>query len=455
MTLLRTPVTALDHDLSSAASEAAVGILEAALLAVDPAQAVRRSVSRRGRVLNVGPRRYDLDSFEHVYVVGAGKASASMAVAVEDILGERISGGYVNVKDGYTAPTQSIVLHEAAHPLPDQRGVAGSKQIAALLRSTGPQDLVLCLLSGGGSALMTLPVEGVSLSELESLTQTLLRCGATINEINAIRKHVSQLKGGRLAVLAQPAQVVSLLVSDVIGNPLDVIASGPTSPDPTTYAQAHAVLEKYDLVPQAPRAVLQHLQQGVDGQIPETAKEGDAVFQRTQNLIVASNEHAAQAALKQATQAGLNALLLSTFVEGEAREVAKVLASLAREIAHSGHPVPRPACIIAGGETTVTVRGDGLGGRNQELALAAAPYLADLENVALVALGTDGTDGPTDAAGAIATGATIRRAERRGLCATSSLVENDSYHFFQAIGDLIITGPTNTNVNDLVCVFAF
>jgi hydroxypyruvate reductase len=302
---------------------------------------------------------------------------------------------------------------------------------------------------------MALPVPGVTLEDLELLTQSLLRCGATINEINAIRKHLSQVKGGQLARLAQPAQVISLIVSDVIGNPLDVIASGPTCPDTTTYADAYAVLERYHLVETLPAAVVQHLKLGTRGEWPETAKADDKAFQRTQNLIIASNEHAALAGMARARQFGFSTMLLSTFVEGEAREVAKVMAAIAREMDRSGQPLPRPACVVAGGETTVTVRGTGLGGRNQEMALAAAPFLNGLENVALVALGTDGTDGPTNAAGAIATGRTAQRASNRSLSILRHLDENDSYHFFQALGDLIVTGPTNTNVNDLIFVFAF
>jgi glycerate 2-kinase len=298
-------------------------------------------------------------------------------------------------------------------------------------------------------------VDGITLGDMEALTKALLGCGATINEMNAIRKHLSQIKGGQLARLAHPAPVISLILSDVIGSPLDVIASGPTSPDPTTFAEALALLQKYDLVEHVPSSIVQHLQQGTLAEVPETPKAEDSVFEHTQNVVIASNEHAAQAACDRAHDLGLNTLLLSTFVEGEAREVAKVLAAVAREIDHSARPLPRPACIVAGGETTVTIRGTGLGGRNQELALAAAPLLAGLDNAAIVSLGTDGTDGPTDAAGAISTGSTASRAAAQGLSIGRSLADNDAYHFFQSLGDLIITGPTNTNVNDLIFVFAF
>ena len=455
MALSLSPVRALDEDLPVHAKECILGVMEAALLAVDPAEAVKRCLVLDGDSLAVGSIAYDLAEYEHIYVVGAGKASAAMACALEDILGERITTGWINVKDGYTAPTRAITLHEASHPFPDSRGVEGSQRIVSVLRETGPRDLVFCLISGGGSALLVLPAEGIALEDIESLTQSLLRSGATISEINAVRKHLSQVKGGYLSRLAHPARVISLIVSDVIGNPLDVIASGPTTPDPTTFSDAYAVLLKYDLVSEVPVAIAHHLQQGMEGRIPETPKADDAIFARTLNVIVASNRVAARATLEKARGFGLNTLLFSTFVEGEAREVAKVFAAVAREIDHSGQPLARPACIIAGGETTVTVKGRGLGGRSQELALAAAPLVAGLDNVAIVALGTDGTDGPTDAAGALCTGRTTRRASQEGLSVAGYLADNDAYHYFQALGDLLITGPTNTNVNDLIFVFVF
>jgi glycerate 2-kinase len=450
------PITALATDLPETAEAGTLAIIRAALEAADPAEAIQRMLVLRANTLHVGTQSYDLRTCEHICVVGAGKASGTMAAALEDILGERITAGWINVKDGYTAPAQCITIHEAGHPLPDARSVAGSAQIASLVQQAGERDLVIALISGGGSALMTLPVAGISLSDIEQLTQALLRCGATINEMNTIRKHIEQLKGGQLARLAHPAQVVALVLSDVIGSPLDVIASGPTSPDPTTFADAYAVLEKYELVQNVPSSIIQHLRQGMANRVPETPKaQATEIWQRTQNIVIASNEHAAAAAVQQARRLGFNTLLLSTFVEGEAREVGKVLAAVAKEVAHSGAPLRRPACLVAGGETTVTVRGHGLGGRNQELALAAALSIAGLEDVAILSLGTDGTDGPTDAAGAIATGHTTARATEKGLQPLTYLADNDAYHFFQPLGDLVFTGPTNTNVNDLMFIFAF
>ncbi len=435
--------------------EQALTILSAALEAVDPAKAIRRQVSLSDQTLGIGERTYDLGRYRHIYVIGGGKASGSMAQAIEQVLGRRVTGGLVNVKYGYGVETEVVRLNEAGHPLPDAAGVVGTQQMAELARQATDEDLVICLISGGGSALMTLPVEGITLADVKSLTDALLRCGATINEINAVRKHLSQIKGGNLTRLSHPAEIVSLILSDVVGNPLDVIASGPTVPDTSTFADAYGVIEKYGLLEELPRPIVERLRQGAEGLIAETPKERDATFTRTHNLIIASNEVAADAATTKAEELGFHTLLLSTFVEGEAKEVARVFAAVAKEILHSGRPAPRPACVVAGGETTVTVRGSGLGGRNQEMALSAALEIAGLEEVMIIPLATDGTDGPTDAAGAIADGFTLRRAHEAGLSATHYLADNDSYHFFRQLGDLLISGPTNTNVNDLTLIFVF
>jgi len=432
-----------------------VQVLQAALAAVDPAEAVRRYLRCQEGVLEVAGQRYPLEGYKHIYVVGAGKAGAPMAQAVEEVLGERITAGQVNVKYGYTLPTRFISLQEAGHPIPDEAGVAGSRRIAQLLEQAGAEDLVICLISGGGSALMTLPVEGISLEEMKILTDALLRVGATINEINAIRKHLDALKGGKLARLAYPAHVVSLILSDVVGNPLDVIASGPTVPDRSTFREAYGLLERYDLLEKVPSSIVEYLRRGAHGEIPDTPKEGDPIFAHTQNVIVASNDIAAEAALQEARERGFHALLLSTYVEGEAREVGKVLAALAKEEATFSRPVPKPACLVLGGETTVTVKGKGKGGRNQEMALSAAISIEGFEDVMIVCLATDGTDGPTDASGALADGKTVPRARERGLDPWMYLENNDSYSFFATLQDLLMTGPTNTNVNDLAFVFVW
>jgi len=434
-------------------------ILSAALAAVDPAQAVRQNVRLEEDNLQIGQRSYDLSGYKRIFVAGGGKAGSPMIAAIEETLGQRITAGLVNVKHGYLPPeaadVQRVEIVEAGHPTPDEAGRRGAERMVEMLSDLTEKDLVICLISGGGSALMTLPQPTISLADVQALTGALLRCGATINEINAVRKHISRIKGGQLARLIHPAQAVSLILSDVVGNPLDVIASGPTVPDTTTFAQAYGVLEKYRLLDKVPASIVEHLEAGVAGKIAETPKEGDAVFATVYNLIVGSNEIAAQAALNRARESGLNTQLLSTYVEGEAREVAKVLAALAKEMAKSGQPIPRPGCLVVGGETTVTITGEGKGGRNQEMALAAALAIQGWEDVMVVTLATDGTDGPTDAAGGVATGGTVAWARELGLDPEEYLANNDSYHFLEALGELIVTGPTNTNVNDLAFVFAF
>lgn len=427
----------------------ALKIFRAALDAADPVAAVLRHVCVSQDTLIVGRRRYRLDSFRNIYVVGAGKASAAMAQAVEKLLGRRITGGLINVKYGHTGPLRRIELNECGHPVPDEAGVRGARRIAALLESAGKDDLVLCLISGGGSALLPSPAPPLTLAQKQEATRLLLACGANIHEINALRKHISTLKGGQLARLAQPATVISLLLSDVIGDDLDVIASGPTAPDASTFATARAVLEKYDLLDKVPAAVRERIEQGVAGQIEETPKSGDPIFQRVQNLVVGSNALAVEAAAAKARDLGLRPLILSTRIEGETREIARMHAAIAKEALLSSRPVRPPACLISGGETTVTIRGDGLGGRNQEFVLAAALDLAGYRGVVVLSGGTDGTDGPTDAAGALADGSTVARAEALGLRPQEFLARNDSYRFFDALGDLLKTGPTKTNVMDV------
>ncbi len=435
--------------------ELAWRIMRAALAAVDPAQAVRNAVRLEGDRLRVGGHEYDLRRYRRVFVVGAGKASAPMARALEELLGDRLTAGLVNVKYGYTDQTRRIRLHEAGHPLPDEQGLAGTREIVRLLEQAGEGDLVLCVISGGGSALMMLPEEGITLADYQALTEALLRSGATINEINTIRKHIERVKGGRLAQLAAPAEIAALILSDVVGNPLDFIASGPTVPDTTTFADALAVLRRFDLVDRVPAAVVRWLERGARGEVPETPKPGDPLFARVATVVVGSNDIAAEAALAEARSLGFRAHLLTTFLEGEAREAGKFAAALAKELVLRGRPEPPPACLILGGETTVTVRGHGKGGRNQELALAAALAMPGLERALVAALATDGSDGPTDAAGGMVDGHTLERATAKGLDARAALAENDSYTVLEAIGDLLVTGPTNTNVNDLLFIFSF
>ena len=446
----------LEHPLR----DSALAIFHAALDAADPRAAVRRAVQRDGAVLRVGARAYDL-TLGRVFVVGFGKASAAMAQQIEDICGDtlRVARGAVSVKYGHVAPLRKIELHQAGHPLPDANSLRATERILDVLGEARADDLVICLVSGGGSALLELPVADVSLDDLRATTDALLRSGATINEMNAIRKHLSQVKGGQLARRANRrsrdpqrggAHIVSLILSDVIGSPIDTIASGPTAPDSSTFADALDVIERRGVRDHLPSNIVAHIERGARGEIADTPKEDDPIFARVQNVIVADNAIACDAALQAARERGFNALLLSSFMQGEAREVAKVLAAIAQEIARSNRPAARPACVIAGGETTVTVRGSGTGGRCQELALAAAVEIAGIDNIVILAGGTDGTDGPTDAAGALVDGTTLARAARRGLDAREFLSNNDAYHFFQSLDDLIITGPTNTNVNDVM-----
>jgi hydroxypyruvate reductase len=432
-------------------------LTQAALEAVDPAQAVREAVQKEGSHLSIAGAEYDLDRFERVFVLGGGKAGAPMAQALAEILGAKLTAGWINVKEGHLvdAPLpKTLTIHEAGHPIPNAAGQLGAQRILELAGEAGAQDLVFCLISGGGSALLPLPVEGITLADLQALTDALLRCGATINEINAVRKHCSQIKGGQLARAASPAPIVSLLLSDVVGNPLDVIASGPTVPDTDTFDDAYAVLCKYDIVNDVPQNIVTRIRAGMAGDLPDTPKLGDAIFGRVQNVVVGSNAIAAQAAQGAAQEMGFNTLLLSTYIEGEASQVAQVAAAIAKSLMVEGWPLPRPACVIAGGETTVTVRGSGKGGRNQELALAAALALEGWQGVTVFTLATDGTDGPTDAAGAVIDGETIARARQLDMSAADFLARNDSYSFFDRLGDLIRTGPTNTNVNDLLFILA-
>jgi glycerate 2-kinase len=434
-----------DGDLRSHARE----IFQAGLDAVEPRAAVTRHVGLHGDELCVAGRRYDLSGVDGVYVVGMGKASAVMALALEELLGDRIRGGVVSVKHGHGVPLGRIQVREASHPIPDDAGVRAASEMASLLKETGPRDLVFCVISGGGSALLPAPAEGLTLEDKREVTTRLLACGAAIQEINAVRKHLSRLKGGRLAQLAQPSTLVSLVLSDVVGDPLDAIASGPTVPDPTTFQHCLAILARYGLEGGIPGPALCLLTRGARGEVPETPKPGDPTFERTQTLIVGNNGLALHAAREKAEELGYNAVILSSALEGDTREVARDHAAIAREILATGRPVPRPACVLSGGETTVTMRGAGRGGRNQEFALAAALEVEGLEGVLIFSGATDGSDGPTDAAGAWADGSTVRRGRDVGLDAADMLRENDSYTFFQAVGDALLTGPTRTNVMDL------
>jgi len=377
------------------------------------------------------------------------------------VLWERISAGIIVTKGGGEQGGKGgggysqFTINYSSHPVPDERGVHVAGDIIELLATTTDNDLVICLISGGGSALLTSPAPGISLDDIQALTKALLGCGATINEVNTLRKHLSQVKGGQLARWAAPAQMATLILSDVIGDPLDVIASGPTVPDSSTFQDCWQILEMYQLTEGIPAKIREHLQAGLDDDIADTPKMGDPIFEKAHNIIVGNNLQAAQAAISQAQVEGFNTLLLTTSLQGEAKIIGQTMAAIAAQVVATGDPIPRPACIVAGGETTVTIRGQGLGGRNQELALGAVEGIAGLEDIIIIALATDGDDGPTDAAGAVVTGETLDRATLAGLNPIEFLSRNDAYNFFDPLGDLLKPGMTGTNVCDLTFIFAY
>jgi glycerate-2-kinase len=412
--------------------------------------AVDRAISKDGEKLVIGRRRYDLRRYERVVVLGAGKAAASMAQAVEQRLRSRLQSGVVVVKYGHAMPTKRIVVMEAGHPVPDRSGQKAAARVCAMAAELGRRDLLILLLSGGASSLLAAPVEGITLADKQRTTEKLLRCGASIRDINTVRKHLSRIKGGRLAELTE-ATVVTLVLSDVLGDDLSAVASGPTTPDPTTYHEAVAILKRYRIWRTVPPRVRQYLDRGRQGLLPETPKPGSSLFRRIHHHIVGNNAAAVTAVARAAREAGLRTLVLPAII-GEARDEGRRLGILAREIAGEGKLLQRPCCVIAGGETTVTVSGKGIGGRAQEFAAAAALEIAGLRNVWVAAIGTDGTDGPTDAAGAVVDGNTVARAQRLSVDFDRALKRHNIYPALKKLDQLIMTGPTGTNVNDLYLI---
>ena len=375
-----------------------------------------------------------------------------MAKALEEILGDRLTEGWITVKYDHGMPLKKVRVMEAGHPIPDEVGAASDPIHSGSPAGVHGRRLGSGCVLGRGERSFSCPPAPLELSEKQETTRLLLDCGATIFELNAIRKHLSVCKGGQLAKIAYPATLVSLFLSDVVGDTLDAIASGPTVPDSSTFADCLQIVERYALSEKLPPPVLKLLSDGARGLIEETPKAGDPVFQRVQNLIVGNNRSALLAAAQKAEQLGYNTLILSSFIQGEAREIAHAFAAIGKEIVASGHPVSPPACILAGGETTVTMCGGGKGGRNQELALAAALAIEGWPQIAILSAGTDGSDGPTDAAGAFADGGTCQRALQKGINPQAYLLNNDSYNFFKELEDLLITGPTRTNVMDVICL---
>ncbi len=436
-------------------------ITREAIHAVDPYHAIRKTCDLvdgrfciRDKVFQVaGENKEDGFSFDlsggRLYVVGAGKAAPRMAMAVEEVAGEAITEGLVVTKYGYLSPLRKIRQFEAGHPVPDKKGVQGAKAIERLLEKTRENDLVLVLISGGGSSLLPYPAEGVTLKDKQAVTELLLSCGATIQEMNTVRKHLSGIKGGHLARMASPATVMSLILSDVIGDDVSVIASGPTAPDDSTYQEALEILSRRGISDKVPPKVRARLEAGKDGKLPETPDSGDPVFKKAYFRFIGSNQIALEAAADEAKRLGYTPVILTNAACGEAREIAKYFAAIAKQAVRHHQPLPPPLCVLSGGEPTVTLRGKGKGGRNQEFALAAGLEVDGLENVLIASVGTDGSDGPTDAAGGYADGNLVREARKRGLDPRMFLSENNAYPFLDQTGYLIKTGPTGTNVMDI------
>jgi len=424
-----------------------IAILEAALASVEPAALMAAHVSVTENMLAVGEMSFPLEG-RCVWILAIGKAAVPMAQAAESILGlGRIADGIALTRAGQGAETGIVRVIESGHPLPE--GTEGADAVAALSARVNPKDLVLCLLSGGGSALLASPPAGVSIAELARTTKLLLHSGATIDEINTVRRHVSRLQGGQLMALLQPATVVTLILSDVLGDRLESIASGPTVPDPSSYADAYDVLHRYDLWEVLPESIRQHLLSGVAGNIPETPKSGVRPFDTAHTVLLGNNATAVDALCSAARSLGFDVHKQSAPLIGEARDVGSRLADQALSLASKA---TTKWALVAGGETTVTIRGDGLGGRNQEMALAASLWLEGIPGISLAALGTDGTDGPTEAAGALVDGQTVVLTRRRGLDPEAALAQNDSHELLDVTQDLLWTGPTRTNVADLVLV---
>jgi len=477
------PDRLLTYSLRQSPHGAAIShILSVALDAVDPGEAVRHFIERDGFTLHIGGKSFTLPQEGRIFIIAFGKASLAMAESLEGLLGSSLTGGFVISKHAARGTLGKLAVMEGGHPIPDERSLSAGRKVIDLLSGLCSHDLVFCLISGGGSAMMAAPVGGVTLSGLQSFTAALLASGAPIDGINLLRRHLDRLKGGGLARLASPARVISLILSDVVGDPLETIASGPTAPDPATCADALAVLDLYTAYTEntdfhgkkgrkipcssvrsvesvyhknhnikVPPSVLAALKSG-----HETLKPGDPLFERVDNFLVGSNLLAAQAALEQAEVEGFHPCLLRTDLQGEARQGAVELSRTLCQALQTGQPASRPACIVAGGETTVTLcPHPGRGGRNTELALASVNELVGFRDGMLVTLATDGEDGTTDAAGAVVTGETFTRANALGLDPLDHLRRNDSYTFFALLDDLLKPGPTGTNVNDLTFLFTF
>lgn len=427
----------------------ATAIFYAATNAVNGSRTVFQHCRMDGDIFHAQDLSFNLKHFDRILVAGAGKASAPMADAIEKLAGGRISGGVISVKYGHGKCLENIRVIEAGHPVFDQNSVAAAEAIMSTAASAGNRDLVIFLLSGGGSALMAQPAPPLTLSEKQAAVKQLLLSGADIESFNTVRKHLSLIKGGWLAKAAYPATLLTLIISDVVGDKPDIIASGPTVPDTGTYENCLQIVKQYRLSDTLPPGIIKRLKDGAAGKLPETPRKDDPVFEKTHTRIIAANRTALEAARIKAASLGYNTIILSSQIEGNTRHAARLLSSVAKEVKKSGNPIRPPACILSGGETTVVVSGDGKGGRNQEFALASAFEIAGMDRTVVLGGGTDGTDGPTDAAGGIVDGDTIRKARKRGINAENYLSRNDSYRFLDRTGNLLVTGPTDTNVMDI------
>ncbi len=426
-------------------------VAEATIRAVDPYGLVKDAMRLRGDRLSVGQERIDLSKINKIYLAGAGKACFQMARAASEILAGRIERAVFNVPEKPCSGLgEEVAFHVAGHPKPDQAGLKGAREIVAMAKEAGPEDLFIMLMSGGGSALLPYPAGGITLEDKRELTSLLLACGARIDEINCIRKHVSEIKGGRLAQAASPARVISLIVSDVVGDPVESIASGPTSPDPSTFRDAATILRKYAIYDRVPRGVRSRIERGAAGQVEETPKPGDPLFKKVTNLIIGSNRIALEAAKTAAEGLGYATLIITDRMEGEAREMGIFAASVLNSIWSGKLPLPPPCLVMMGGETTVTLVGRGDGGRNQELALSASRKIEGPG--LLLSLATDGRDGPTDSAGALVDRETCRLAEQIGLSPEKAIAENAEYELLKTLGCHLFTGHTGTNVCDVVFI---
>lgn len=426
-------------------------IFMAGVRSVLPEKLIRRILRLEGEVLKAGDYIIPLEGIRNIYVIGAGKASAAMGHYVETVLGDRINGGHIVVKYDHSCKLISIEVSEAGHPVPDENGFRAAQRIREIAENAGENDLVICLLSGGGSSLMADIPEGLLPEELFIINNLLIRSGASINEINCVRKHLSGLKGGQLARIVWPARLLTLIISDVIGDPPEVIASGPTVPDPSTFRDALGVIDDYNLRPDLTSGLIKYLSDGAEGLHPETPKPGDPVFDGTINILAGTNMTALQAASAEAGRLGYRPFIIDNALAGDVESVSESLVAAAVSF-RDNNDIEKPVCLLYGGETTIKVTGGGVGGRNQHLALSAAMRLKDVPGITILAAGTDGTDGTSDAAGAVVDSLTISGSLAINIDPESFLSGFDSYNFFRMAGGQIVTGPTYTNVMDLVVV---